>query len=153
MDLLQKYWCPCLFIAIGAYFLILGIRSYLYILHSQKWMKTKGRIISSHVDGKFERTNGLEFIYISKPVVKYEYSVGSEKYANDQISLIQINTSSAKRAQRVIDKYPPNTEVEVFYNPNKPDEAVLELSSPSTALIFLLIGIILAGIGVYLAIS
>jgi len=55
-------------------------------------------------------------------------------------------------AQAITDKYLAGTPVNVHYNPNKPEESVLEVVSRSSKA-FLILGLIFIGLGLILAVT
>jgi hypothetical protein len=89
---------------------------------SQSWVATTGRVIKSRVE-----VSGGEMTTVS-PRVIYEYEVGARTYQCDQIragdKFLSMRTS--EDAYRIIDRYPEDLEVRVYYNPYNPAEATLE---------------------------
>jgi hypothetical protein len=74
------------------------------------------------------------------PDVTYEYSANGQVYQSKQISMGGIGgASSPDWATSAAAKYPIDSTVQVFYNPAKPEEAVLEHSGGGINLILVVI--------------
>ena len=81
--------------------------------------------------------------------VRYEYTVDGTRHTSRKVSFGQSSSSSAYRAEDIVDKYPTGAAIEAAYNPDKPDVAVLEPGVTTSSYIPLGVGIvfIIAGIG------
>lgn len=63
--------------------------------------------------------------------VEYVYEVGGRAYENDRHSYFSISTSSYKRADTIVRRYPAGQPVTVYYDPGEPGESVLEVDARS----------------------
>ena len=65
---------------------------------------------------------------ICPPLVKFSYQVNVQKWTGDKVFFGegQIFSSNYKYFNKVVNKYPVKTIVNVFYHPSKPNIAVLE---------------------------
>jgi hypothetical protein len=80
-----------------------------------------------------------------RPTVSYMYDVGGQTVTSTGISLAASRDSySEPEAKRIVDPYPPNTTVVVFYNPERISEAILDLSLPRNVWLSLFAGLVLA---------
>ena len=62
-----------------------------------------------------------------KAVVQYKYKVASRHYTNNKICIGgQLQLSFKKRAGAHCQNYPVGSAVDVYYDPNKPQDSVLE---------------------------
>jgi len=93
------------------------------VMKSSGWPKTKGRIISSVIIDRYNQSHSKTTY---TPAVTYAFFVNGREYRSTQVSTGTHGSDNFKQAQIVVDTYVPNMEVEVFYNPNDPDNAVLE---------------------------
>jgi hypothetical protein len=59
-------------------------------------------------------------------VVEYDYAVNSQPYKGRRINYGITATQSKAAAQKEADRFTPGMQVTVYYNPEKPGEAVLE---------------------------
>jgi len=87
--------------------------------------------------------------------IEYAYTAGGTEYTSDRHSFFRISTSSRDLAQQTANKYPLGTQVVAYYDPAKPEDAVIELddtSFPYSVILFLTpfhcigIGLLYAGI-------
>jgi hypothetical protein len=101
-----------------------------------QWSETTGRILDSAM---IERRTKGRIIYEVKAT--YEYSVSGRKYQSRQISLgdrwlVKYSKGDAEAEHH---KYLQGREVKVYYDPNYPVDAILDLtmqSSPKWMLVF-----------------
>jgi hypothetical protein len=89
------------------------------------WPATAGRIIESRVEEKHlpgDRPN-LRFA----PRIAYEYAVDGRSYRSERIDFREVFWSLAPQsaAAKVV-RYPAGAAVTVYYDPRRPQEAVLE---------------------------
>lgn len=98
---------------------------------SRSWASTLGIIIASFV--AYERDaqdpKGLKAYYV--PNVVYEYIAGGERQNARRIHFGAPSRMVHKSAaENKLANYPVGAQVNVFYNPDKPDDAVLERQAP-----------------------
>jgi hypothetical protein len=91
---------------------------------SYSWPHVTGRIISSVAQSKLMRGRYGEFIS-NWPDVRYEYVVGDRRFVGDRIMFIHLGFSKST-TQRLVDAYPVNKVVAVYFDPRNPGSAVLE---------------------------
>lgn len=99
---------------LGSYF---GINLLIKGENSKKWPIAKGRVFiaKSHL---FQQEDKIDFV----TSFVYEYEVNGIKFTSNDVSLFDY--------EKPIWRYPVGTSVTVFYNPNRPKEAVLEPGVP-----------------------
>jgi hypothetical protein len=113
-----------LFIA-GLIDILIILYYWLKSIESKKWETTNGKILTSDVSKMRDTNEGDSILY--KPEICYSYNVFSEKYISNRIRILfNYYSSSSLRSFKLTNKYPKDSNVVVFYNPNKPSEAVLE---------------------------
>lgn len=117
---------------------------------SQSWAGVRGKVIDSHVQEK--ETNDYDgnthTSYSAK--VCYRYAVGGEEFTGSRIAFGVKPTNKAATSE-IVAKYPVDTAVMVYYDPEKPQEAVLERNTNS-GWVQILLGIGLFFAGIYLAV-
>jgi hypothetical protein len=99
----------------GAHELFMGLQS----LH---WLRTDGVIQSI----KMSHEGGGHVGYTDGVKVAYEYRVGGSNYTGTRICFGDYQSGDARHARNMIARYQPNAKTTVFYDPGKPESAVLE---------------------------
>lgn len=72
--------------------------------------------------------------------VEYDYEINGQSYQGDRYSYFSFSTSSRDHAQDIVDRYPVGREITVHYDPDEPEDSVLETgaaSFPTLAILFL----------------
>ena len=80
--------------------------------------------------------------------VKYEYIVKNVTFSSDKISHVKIDTTCRDCAYAVRNKYKKGSVVQVHYNPEQPDEAVLEAGLQAGTFLPLVMGIFACMLGI-----
>jgi hypothetical protein len=127
------------FVAIGAAILLYARSIAGKARRSLSWPSTEGMISHSAVlyrpgAGSDDRDPGTY-----APDVCYRYKVRGMSYSSSTITLADFS-STARRAQSIIDRYPDQSSVVVYYNPADPAESLLERGAPTGLTLFYLIG-------------
>ena len=90
---------------------------------SLSWPSVTGLVTRSNLEAR-RSSIGAHKETEYRVEVEYEYIVGDEMYENDVIRFDQHDLSKAEK-ERLVSAYPKGRSVEVFYNPDKPNQAVL----------------------------
>jgi hypothetical protein len=101
---------------------------------TRSWTTTFGRVLSSGVEetepvSEEERPSSLG---LYQPKVVYEYEADGKRLTTDAIQ-VRGNvrtTTTIRHEQGLLGRYPAGESVTVYYNPDKPEEAVLEPGVP-----------------------
>lgn len=94
---------------------------------------------STHSSGSGRSTTMTSYV----PTVRYNYQVDGQAYSNDLITYASKNTANRDYAQQVLKKYPKNANVDVYYNPQKPESSVLEPGAHSSSALWLILGLVM----------
>jgi hypothetical protein len=98
-----------------------------------QWPSTMGTVVASYL----ERRSSSEGGSTSYPVVQYSYQVGGQMYQGHKIAPgMEVGGTGAGR---VVARYPAGAQVMVFYDPQKPSEAVLERKAPAQWVMWLIL--------------
>jgi hypothetical protein len=90
--------------------------------------------------------------YTYYPHIEYTYPISGQAYNSKQIAFGGAQGfNSPNQAQSTLAKYPINSPVQVFYNPQNPSEAVLERAAGGGAKTTQVIGVILLVLSVLIA--
>ena len=92
---------------------------------SYSWPHVTGRIISSVARSKLIRTRYGGQTAIHWPDVRYEYFVGDRRFVSDRIMFTHRGFSEST-TQRLVDEYPVDKIITVYFDPKNPESAVLE---------------------------
>ena len=94
---------------------------------SRTWPTTKGQILKSEVNTDHDYGPEGHGITTYDPVIKFHYKAFGQDYESDRISFgFKRSYIDRSDAEQVIQKYPKDAAVTVYYDPDKPAEAVLE---------------------------
>jgi hypothetical protein len=109
------------FILIGLALIGWTIFSYRKAQEALSWPTASGKILSSALrHEKGGEISGYE------PEILYKYQAYGVHHIADVIQFGGIPLSPKKEAQRIVEQYPIGREITVYFNPNKPAQAVLE---------------------------
>jgi Protein of unknown function (DUF3592) len=84
------------------------------------------------------------------PLIRYEYQAGSQKLVSDKFSADNFTLGVPFAVQSVINRYQLGQQVTVFYNPDNPEQSVLERRVTVGAYVWIAIGLFFL-ITIYLA--
>ncbi|WP_162459019.1 DUF3137 domain-containing protein [Desulfosarcina ovata] len=112
-----------LFPAIGIVIAVFSYSAYQTSLASKSWPTVSGSIIQSEIKKRTstsgEGTNKKKTVK-EYPNVTYQYLIDGKTYKSGKLSF-----SSTGNAKQVVARYPVGKRVPVYYNPEKPKQAVL----------------------------
>jgi hypothetical protein len=138
-----------LFIVVGCFATVLGIRMCKEARVTWTWPSTEGIVRGTEV---LETCGGgLKGRAEFQPVITYEYSVGGVSHTGKRIKLVDISSSS-RYAHRIVARYPVGAGVTVYYDPASPQDAVLRRGNDGNTVGVPAIGIffVLAGVAICL---
>jgi hypothetical protein len=105
---------------------------------SVSWPTAEGVVSSSEVDHSTDAEGGDSY----SPEVTYQYQVDGQNLANNQIKFGENSYSSRRKAEEIAAAYPVGKQVTVYYEPERPDNAVLEPGVSAGSYIVLGIGVL-----------
>lgn len=114
-------------IAVGFIIVFYGLYLFIKSKETNKWNETKGIVLKSEID-KSSTASGMDGNSISfKALVEYKYEVDNQEYISSRIFY---GDSMGKplpfKAKSLVKRYPKDAEINVYFNPLKPKESVLE---------------------------
>lgn len=127
-----------LFLLCSTYFSFGSLSSYFRQMKAgQNFAPVSATAVSSEVKerGGDQTTHGTSF----HPEIVYRYSVGGKEYQSSRYFFTGEGWPDRESAQKVIERYPANAQVQAYVNPNDPSEAVLDASRPSAGMFFFLV--------------
>jgi hypothetical protein len=114
------------FLLAGAILLFFAIRTRRKSNASMAWPSTTGQISTASVrqNSSTDEDGHVNFTY--SPVVEYDFSVNGQAFKGRRINYGITASPTKEAAQKEVDRFSVGRQVTVFYNPEKPGEAVLE---------------------------
>ena len=145
-------------VAIAFLFLFEGLRRIIHFIfwifewkRSQDWLETPGKIMQSTListlvprGGRKSRNidGSVRLVTAYIPDIAYEYRANVETFESRKIFIGQQFPSNFNIANEFVEKYPIGKQVEVFYNPEKPQVSTLERNRVKELLWSFLSGVI-----------
>ena len=115
---------------------------------AETWPTATGRVLSCQVveEESTDREGGTTTWY--NPVVTYAYNAGGRDLTGQRLRFGNYRSGSRKKAEAALGLYPVGANPMVRYNPEKPEECVLETSKPGPIyLVMALFGLLFVGFG------
>ena len=113
---------------------------------AQHWRTTPGTIVASDAALRGSSIRSSRYSYW-EPLIAYSYVVQGRERQGSCLAFGSLRTKTEGGARRLIAPYPPGSRAEVRYDPDNPDDSVLDPRKPGPKLLF---GAI-AGVGLGLA--
>lgn len=98
------------------------------VRRAANWSRTRGRVVVSRVESRTVKRMSEASRSGNFARVEFEYRVGNRKLRGNRISIGE--QAPDFQVRETLDRYPIGREVEVFYNPANPEQAVLERDLP-----------------------
>lgn len=109
----------------------LRVRKYKAAVAKSQFPSVPGIIVTSDLDVREDVTtdenNIREVRHVYSPLVEYVYTVGQRSYHGRRVHVLEdVSSSLESTARRVVDRYPAQSAVSVYYDPARPEDAFLE---------------------------
>ena len=117
---------------------------------SESWPSAMGRVASCRIveEESTDRDGNTSTWY--NPVVDYSYSVGGREYQSQRLRFGNYRSASRKKAEAMLVPYPAGATPTVRYNPERPEECVLETRKPGPIyLVMAIFGLLFVGAGLF----
>ena len=136
------------FTVIGLVFLLITVNGRRQAEASQAWPSTSGRVVKTWVQETIERDDDGFTEYKYTPHIQYEYSAGGARYTGERLNFGFTSVyGEMGPAEEALDLYPMGSQVTVYYNPEQPQDAVLDREMQGGVL-----GYVIGGIGLVVAV-
>jgi hypothetical protein len=139
----HEWLLPCVFAALLVLGGLTATRGWQQIDRakvSAAWPYARGVIISSEVES-YASSEGMRW----RPAITYLYRVGKREVVGTQLRLVEsVSAFDEADARAYAERYRLHGEVLVYYNPERVNEAVLDLSAPPSAYLSVNLGLSLA---------
>jgi Protein of unknown function (DUF3592) len=100
----------------------------------RSWPAVMGTVMASYLERRRSSNDSGSTNY---PVVQYSYQVSGQMYQGSKISPGMVVGGTG--AGKVVDRYPAGAQVMVFYDPQNPSDAVLEMKAQSQWVMWLVL--------------
>jgi len=140
MRAMNRYAVPLFGIGLALFF---GVMFTIFIwgdvldyYQSQNWHQAEGEVIRSSV----QSSSGDEgTVYL--PAVEYFYYVGDQRLTHNRLRFDgEVYTSNYKGARETVERYPSGQSIRVYYDPQNPQNAVIEREIGGGMMAFLVVG-------------
>lgn len=149
-----------IFFAAGVAAVIFGIRNRKKAEESAGWPAVEGVITNAWVEESSDTDEEGFTSTTYTPKWEYQYQFSAQSYSSQKISFGgERGYGSRKKAEQELTKYPISSRVQVYYDPQNPEEAVLVQGTKGTLVgiivgaILVLVSICTACIGGYVVLS
>lgn len=117
---------------------------------AETWPTATGRVLSCEVveEESTDREGGTSTWY--NPVVTYAFTAGGRELTSRRLRFGNYRSATRRKAEAALAPYPVGAAPAVRYNPEKPEECVLETSKPGPLyLVMALFGFLFIGFGLF----
>ncbi|MGD9639288.1 MAG: DUF3592 domain-containing protein [Alphaproteobacteria bacterium] len=142
----SNLWFSRVFLVVGVVLFSFGAKEFVKARESVDWLNVPGKIISSTLD--VHRSVGTSSNTTYEAEVLYEYEVDGVVYNNNNVAYGFYSSSSPANPRKIVNRYPKDKQVVVYFKPDKPEESVLEtgiqmqtLFTPILGALFIFVGL------------
>lgn len=139
-----------LVLGLGAFVVLISVVGLYKFRASKTWLWTTGEITSAEMEKHVSQGRSRSVTYHA--AIVYDYSVQGTKYSGHRVAFGEYGTSNPNHARQILNYYPVGKQVNVHYNPSKPEDSVLERRLGSAVYIGLLVGAAVFVLGLLLTI-
>lgn len=117
---------------------------------AETWPTAMGKVHGCEVVEEQSRDRHGHSSTWYNPTVSYAYGVAGREFQSRRLRFGNYRSASRKKAEAALAPYPAGATVAVRYNPDKPEECVLETKRPGPVyLIMAVAGLIFVGMGLF----
>ncbi len=139
---------PLLFLGVGLILFTVGAYQIYHGMESTAWPTVRGVItvaeLGKHIDRDLDN-NSTDTTYSAD--ISYDYLVDDQAYVNGSVHFGSMSSSDPSMARAMLQRYPVGKTVTVFYNPERPQQAVLEPGVAGVAWVLPALGLLFAVVG------
>jgi hypothetical protein len=127
------------FVIVGGMLLAVGLHQQMKTAASRSWPSTTGTVVSAEVRSTPVSRSAPADAVAYMPVFRYEFDVNGMRFTGDRQSFGRMSYATPQEAELHLDGFPQGKQVDVFYNPAKPEDCVIEREN--SVITWLLIGV------------
>lgn len=135
-----------LIVLLGLVFVLIGLGQRQRVRASARWPSVPGRALAAEIKKRVYTTgkgNTRRSDAWYQPEVKYEYVVEGVRYESDRVAFGGIKRQTEEEVRQVMEQAMPAGSLRVFYNPRRPQDAVLLNAEQSGASGSLVAGVVI----------
>ena len=140
---------PLIFIIAGGTVGYFGFKNLINAEKSSQWPSVGGRVVSSAVETHHSSGKNSSTTYHA--AITYEFRVKGDSFTGDRVAYGDYGSSNSSHARGIVNRYPVNTKVKVYYMPGNPSECLLEPGLHAQAFFMPAFGLIFFGAGILMA--
>lgn len=114
---------------------LLAILGSLQALQMREWPSVEGMVVTSKAVFSTRVVAGRQKAKsFWTPEVRYRYTVGIREYESDRLTNVLIRGSQAsdRKVAETLARYPAGTKILVRYRPDRPEQSIVEITTPAT---------------------
>ena len=111
------------------------------LLRTSSWETAEGVILESRVESRTNRGT------IYHPIIRYRYQAEGRAFEGNRIGFYDPSNGKVLKVAPIVKRYPRGSKIPVFYDPEEPEEATLELPGARLPLGLLLAAAALVALG------
>lgn len=86
-----------------------------------RYKKTIATVLAGRIGTAISGGGQMRYI----PVISYRYEVDGQEYSNDRFTENTVGRGIQSSVQKIVNRYPPNSTIEIFYNVDDPADAYI----------------------------
>ena len=92
---------------------------------AKRWREAPGKVIATHVEHRDASSGSAHYAYYV-PTIRYAYVVNGREQEGERLRFGMPSARSRRAAEAMLAPYPAGAEIKVHYDPDRPDQSVLE---------------------------
>jgi hypothetical protein len=115
---------------------------------SRSWPTASGTVLDSGMEAHQSRDEDGDIKTTYGATIQYKYLVDGQEFQGNRRTFSNVRTSSVRNTEKILERYPLGSSVDVFYDPDDPSSSVLEpgVGAGTYILLAVPIGIFVFGI-------
>lgn len=122
------------FMAGGSWALSLGFKDSSTAIASSQWPTVQGTVTDSQLTS-YQETSGDSSTTRYQAHVTYHYTINEHPMIGSRVGFDDLNTTGQSEVEAIVARYPAGSAVTVYYDPGRPQMAVLENGLTAGALL------------------
>lgn len=92
---------------------------------AERWRTASGKVTETGISSKSGHTSGGGYVYFT-PWIRYSYVADGTERVGQRLRFGDVTTRTRGGAETIIARYPAGAEIKVHFDPDAPDESVVE---------------------------